>query len=78
MTTPRSNPVTLIDGTVVPSDSEAWRAECEARGVLRLPTKMRRLAYVRGVEEKRGFESAQKLRRDVIRVWEHQRSKEIH
>lgn len=75
----RSNPVTLIDGTVVPSDSEAWRAECEARGVLRLPGRMRRNAYMHGVEQKRGTEAAQRLRRDVWRMWQHkQDSKTVH
>lgn len=27
-------PVTLVTGERVPSDSEAWRAECEARAIL--------------------------------------------
>lgn len=29
--------VTLVDGTRVPSDSEEWRAECEARHILNQP-----------------------------------------
>jgi hypothetical protein len=29
--------VTLLDGRIVPSDSEEWRAECEARHMLSFP-----------------------------------------
>ena len=30
--------VVLIDGSVVASDSEAWRHECEARAIAKLAT----------------------------------------
>lgn len=46
--------VTLYDGTVADSNSEAWRMECEARSILSLPTKSRRHEYLAKVEAKRG------------------------
>jgi hypothetical protein len=69
---PLSN-VTLIDGRVVRSDSEEWRAECEARGVLKLP-KAKRMPWIRAVEQRRGEASARKLERDVYRVFNHEKS----
>jgi len=66
--------VTLIDGRAVPLDSEEWRAECEARGVLKLYSKQARLAYLQGVATKRGEASKTQLYRDVMRVYEHERS----
>lgn len=71
--------VTLVDGTTVASDSEAWRAECEARRVLMMRTKMQRNSYIYVVEHGkdgrrgRGREAADKLRADVMRVWRHSR-----
>jgi hypothetical protein len=71
--------VTLVDGTIVASDSEAWRAECEARRVLSMRNKMQRNSYIYVVEHGserngvrrrgRGKEAADKLRADVMRVW---------
>lgn len=57
--------VTLLDGTDVLSDSEAWRAECKARGdeavlVLRMPFH-ERAPYLRVVEEARGKLVREKL-----------------
>lgn len=46
--------VTLVDGREVPSDSEEWRHECEARHVLNLPNKLARQALLSKIEEKRG------------------------
>lgn len=40
--------------------SEAWRAECEAQHVLRLP-KLRRLAYYEFVKNARGEKAAKEL-----------------
>jgi hypothetical protein len=61
--------VRLADGTVVDSASEAWRAECEARHVLRLPTKMRRYDYLDRVEGKRGKASREALQAAVMALW---------
>lgn len=74
---------TLIDGSEVASDSEAWRAECEARAVLAMPTKDKRLRYlwgytdpwtqkpVKGVKQMRGEEAAKELEQLIWAVWEH-------
>lgn len=52
--------VTLWDGRQVPSDSEAWRAECEARHMLSLD-KASQLAQLERVEQKRGHGSSKPL-----------------
>lgn len=74
MTTPRSNPVKLHDGTVVQSDSEAWRAECEARSLLRRPSRQSRLYWLAMVEQKRGKDSRDKLYADAMRIWEYRQT----
>lgn len=61
--------VTLFDGTVVDSASEAWRAECEARHVLRLPSRGRRLDYLARVEKKRGAEARAALEALGLALW---------
>lgn len=62
--------VTLIDGREVDHQSEEWRAECEARHVLRLPDKSARWTYLNGVERKRGKASRDALEAQVWAVWE--------
>lgn len=54
--------VRLLDGQQVPADSEAWRHECEARMVARLPTTAQRHEYVDTVRRKRGDAAARALR----------------
>lgn len=74
----------LIDGTVVCTYCEAWRAECEARHILAIPDKVARREYLRGREENgkvvkrgilqvRGEKACQELEALVRRVWEHGR-----
>lgn len=63
--------VTLIDGRQVDSWSEEWRAECEARHVLSLPSKERRRDYIAGCTHKRGEKAGQALADLVRKVWEH-------
>lgn len=65
--------VTLIDGRQVDSWSEAWRAECEARHVLSLPTIERRRNYLAGATHKRGEAAGKELADLVRKVWEHNR-----
>jgi hypothetical protein len=67
----RAPTVKLIDGTEVSSDSEAWRAECEARGVLSMRDKGRRRMYLFGVEKKRGMDSRNLLEADIWRLFRH-------
>lgn len=75
------NLVTLYDGQVVDSSSEAWRAECEARAVLAMPTKADRLNYLNGwrefdgtlqsrVLQRRGPEAVEKLRALMLALWQ--------
>lgn len=61
--------VTLVDGSIVASDSEAWRAECEARAVLLMRTKGMRYAWLNHIEARRGKEARERLHADVLRVW---------
>lgn len=63
---------TLIDGRTVCHQCEDWRAECEARVVVNMPTLMQRRQYLELVEKKRGTEAANQLKRDVRSLWEHQ------
>lgn len=59
--------VKLYDGREVPSDSEDWRAETEARHVLGwLPH--RRREYVELIAKKRGAAAAQNLRGSMGRL----------
>ena len=62
--------VELYDGRQVSNYSEEWRAECEARAVVRLSTKMARRAYIWRVREKRGDAAANALERLVWALWE--------
>lgn len=74
------NIVKLHDGTEVTSDSEEWRAECEARWVIKLPDKGARRRFIwgepndkgvmsGGVAGRRGKQSAQKLEDKVRELW---------
>lgn len=79
--TPRTyGDVTLIDGTVVDSGSEAWRRECEARAILAMPTKAKRIAYldgyrtvegrqVTGILQRRGAEAHAELKELMMTIW---------
>lgn len=72
--TSESREVTLFDGTVVDSASESWRAECEARHVLRLPSKQHRLDYLARVESKRGKASRDALEALGLALWRSMRA----
>lgn len=65
--------VTLIDGRQVSSWSEEWRAECEARHILRMPSVHDRRAYLAGVRTRRGDRAGHALEELVRAVWAHQR-----
>ena len=60
---------TLHDGTVVDSDSEAWRHQCEAVAVARLPTLEMRRTYLEDVTRIRGKAAGDRLRATVRAVW---------
>lgn len=61
--------VKLLNGTEVPSDSEAWRHECEARQIANMPTLERRREHLAGVAEKRGDAEADRLRGTIAELW---------
>ena len=67
--------MTTHDGREVPSDSEEWRAECEARFMLKMRTKQHRHSYLEAVEKRRGADSRRALERLVMLVWESDRAK---
>lgn len=62
--------VSLIDGKKVLSDSEGWRAECEARYVLNLPSIDARRALLAAIEKRRGKPAREDLEKRVIAVWQ--------
>jgi hypothetical protein len=66
-------PVTLIDGTVVCSSCDAWRRETEARHILSMKPLSVRQAWLADIEKRRGKASADKLRADMMRLWEHRK-----
>lgn len=62
--------VQLIDGEFVLSDAEAWRHETEARQILNMPLLGSRQAFLRGIEDKRGKEVADKLKATMLKLHE--------
>lgn len=69
------NTVTLIDGRQVDSASEAWRHECEARHVARLPDRQARRDYVERVTAKRGATAGRALQDLATRIYNSSRSR---
>jgi hypothetical protein len=53
--------VTLADGRKIASNSEEWRAECEARHVLRM-NHTARTEFMTFIEQRRGAAAAESLR----------------
>lgn len=63
----------LIDGREVPSDSDEWRHECEARAIAKLPGLAQRRAWLEDIERKRGKAEADRLRATMRALWEAKR-----
>lgn len=61
--------VTLADGREVPSDSPEWLAECEARFVLDMPTKLVRLEYLDKIEKRRGLAARKAMENAILDLW---------
>ena len=59
--------VTLRNGRVVSSSSEAWRLECEARTILK---RRDRKEYLEKVRQKRGVDAAVELRNEMLAIKE--------
>jgi len=57
--------VTLRDGRIVSSSSEAWRLECEARTILK---RRDRKEYLEKVRQKRGVDAAVELRNEMLAI----------
>ena len=53
----------------IDTSSEEWRHSREVNYVLSMESKEERREYLDGVEKRRGFEFAQKLRNDVKSEW---------
>lgn len=69
-----TRPVTLLDGTIASSSSEAWRHECEARALLDLPTQAERRAHLAMVETHRGPKERQRLEATARALWAQRRA----
>ena len=54
--------VELINGEIVMSDAEAWRAETEARQILAMQPLEKRRQFLADIEEKRGVAEADRIR----------------
>ena len=64
--------VTLMDGREVPSDSEEWRAECEARYLLASPSIDERRALLAAIEKRRGKAAREDLEQRALAIWRKQ------
>ena len=63
---------TLHDGREVPSDSEEWRAECEARYLLNRPSIDERRALLAAIEKRRGKAAREDLEQRALAIWRKQ------
>ena len=59
----------LHDGTEVSSYSEAWRHECEARWILKLPSLDERRAWLASLEKRRGKAHVDQLKQTMRNLW---------
>lgn len=62
--------VTLVDGRQVCNCCEDWRVECEARHVLKMPSRESRRGYIERIKTKRGEAAGRKLADAVMSVWQ--------
>lgn len=65
--------VTLVDGTQVLSDSEEWRAECEARHILNLDNIGERHKMLDMIEKRRGQPARKDLEVRILYLWNKRR-----
>lgn len=57
-----------VANEMVDNYSEAWRAECEAVALLKLPLAQRR-ELLEGIGKKRGIKAREKVEAELSRVW---------
>lgn len=67
---------TLLDGTQVPNDSEAWRHECEAAAMLRM-TANERKAHLIAVTAKRGVAEKVRLQDTFVVAWVNRQAEKL-
>ena len=77
---PNARVIQLPDGRQVGSQSEAYRAWCEARWAMTLPdkvgprsTKMTKARYLLEVQKHRGEVAAYQLRQMMVKLWKSKR-----
>ena len=63
------HPVRLYDGTVVCGSCEAWRAECEARAIMKLPSTQDRRTWLDDIERRRGQPARLALQTLIGALW---------
>ena len=63
------HPVSLHDGTVVCSSCDAWRAECEARAIMRLGSTQERRTWLDDIERRRGQPARLALQHTIGALW---------
>lgn len=56
-----------------PEHIELYRNECEAREVLRMPTKEARREYLELVEKRRGAQAREYLEKEIMRLHKKER-----
>ena len=61
--------VTLHDDREVQSDSEEWRAECEARYLLARHSIDERRALLAAIEKRRGKAAREDLEQRALAIW---------
>lgn len=66
---PDAREVTLHDGTVVSSYSDAWRHESEAIAILNLKTKNDRWLFLSAVKRVRGQAAADELKKLAEKIY---------
>lgn len=62
-------PVTLHDGRVVDNYSEEWRLECEARGIIKIPSLYARRKHLEEIERRRGTDAVAKIKAMMLSLW---------
>ena len=65
---------TLPSGEVVDTNSEEWRAWCEAKYVVNLKTKLSRQHYIDAIKKIRGNDAALELQENIRVAWNLQKS----
>ncbi len=63
-------PVVVFDGPYCPVGtwSEAFRHACEARRILRLPTREQRQGWLAAIEKRRGIDARKALEKTMLRL----------